>query len=179
MSEHCLVPTERVERLVLVIRGHKVLLDTDLAGLYGVAPKRLNEQVKRNIGRFPLDFMFQLTSDEHASLRSQFATLKTGRGQHRKHLPYAFTEHGAIMAASVLNSPEAIDMSVLVVRAFVKLRNILATHRQLAAKLGELETRLGTHDQQIVVLFDAIRELMAPPVKPKRRIGFGGREHDD
>ena len=120
--------------------------------------------------------MFQLTDEEHASLRSQSATLKTGRGQHRKFLPYAFTEHGAIMAASVLNAPKAIEMSILVVRAFVKLRNILATHRQLATKLAELERKLSTHDQQIVVLFDAIRELMTPPVKPKRRIGFGGGE---
>jgi len=132
-----------------------------------------NEQIKRNIERFPSDFMFQLTSEEHTSLRSQSATLKAGRGQHRKFLPYAFTEHGAIMAASVLNSRKAIDMSILVVRAFVELRNIFATHRQLAAKLAELERKLSTHDQHIVVLFDAIRQLMAPPVKPRRQIGFG------
>jgi hypothetical protein len=176
MTENAIVPLERVERAILVIRGHKVILDTDLAAFYGVTAKRLNEQVKRNIERFPPDFMFQLTGEEHASLRSQSATLKVGRGQHRKFLPYAFTEHGAIMAASVLNAPKAIEMSILVVRAFVKLRNILATHRQLATKFAELERKLSTHDQQIVVLFDAIRELMTPPVKPKRRIGFGGGE---
>jgi hypothetical protein len=118
--------------------------------------------------------MFQLTGEERDSLRSQIAILKTGRGHHPKYAPYAFTEHGAIMAASVLNSPKAIEMSVLVVRVFVKLRGILATHRQLAVKLAELERRLSSHDQKIVVLFDAIRELMAPAARPRRRIGFGG-----
>jgi hypothetical protein len=175
-AEHDVVPVERVERAILVIRGHKVLLDTDLATLFGVSPKRLNEQVKRNLERFPMDFMFQLTVDEQASLRSQIATLKTGRGQHRKHPPYAFTEHGAIMAASVLSSPKAIEMSILVVRAFVKLRTMLAAHRQLAAKLRELEAKLSTHDQQIVGLFNAIRQLMVPPAKPKTRIGFGAND---
>jgi phage regulator Rha-like protein len=174
MNEKSIVPVERIERTIVVLRGHKVLLDVDLAELYGVTIKRLNEQVKRNIERFPPDFMFQLTKDEQDSLRSQVATLNIGRGQHRKYLPYAFTEHGAIMVASVLNSQKAIEMSVLVVRAFVKLRNLLATHRQLAIKLNELETKLSTHDQQIVVLFDAIRELMTPPAKPKHRIGFSG-----
>ena len=117
MTENAIVPVERVERAILVIRGHKVILDADLADFYGVTVKRLNEQVKRNIERFPPDFMFQLTGEEHASLRSQIATLKAGRGQHRKFLPYTFTEHGAIMAASVLNAPKAIEMSILVVRA--------------------------------------------------------------
>ncbi len=123
-----LIPVERVERAILVIRGQKVILDADLAALYGVTTKRLNEQVKRNLDRFPHDFVFQLTLEEQDSLRSQSATLKAGRGQHRKFLPYVFTEHGAIMAASVLSSPKVIEMSILVVRAFVKLRNILATH---------------------------------------------------
>jgi hypothetical protein len=128
--------------------------------------------VKRNIERFPADFMFQLTSVETASLRSQVATLKSGRGQHAKYLPRVFTEHGAIMAASVLSSPKAIEMSILVVRAFVKLRTMLATHRQLAAKLAELERKLSTHDERIVVLFNTIRELMQPSAQPARRIGF-------
>src|SRR5512137_755833 len=111
-SARAMIPIERIERTILLIRGHKVILDTDLAALYGVTPKRLNEQVKRNRERFPSDFMFQMTAEEHTSLRSQFATLKAGRGQHRKYLPYVFTEHGAIMAASVLNSPKAVEMSI-------------------------------------------------------------------
>ena len=171
MREQGLIPIERIERAILMLRGHKVILDAELAAFYGVETRRLNEQVKRNIDRFPDDFMFQLTAQEFDNLKSQFATSNTGRGGKRK-LPFVFTEHGALMAASVLNSPKAIEMSILVVRAFVKLRNILATHRQLAAKLGELERKLSTHDQQIVVLFDAIRELMSPPSKPRRRIGF-------
>ena len=173
MPEQNLVPVERIERVILVLRGHKVIIDKNLAALYGVTTKRLNEQVKRNIDRFPNDFVFQLTAQEFNNLRSQFATSSTGWGGTRK-LPLVFTEHGALMAASVLNSPKAIEMSIWVVRAFVKLRNILATHRQLAEKLNELERKLSIHDKQIVVLFDAIRGLMSPPEKPKRRIGFGG-----
>jgi hypothetical protein len=161
--------------VILVLHGHKVLLDADLADLYGIKTRRLNEQVRRNIDRFPADFMFKLTSQEFVNLKSQFATSSSGWGGKRK-LPFAFTEHGALMAASVLNSPRAVEMSIFVVRAFVKLRNMLATHRQLAAKLGELERKLATHDQNIVVLFDAIRSLMAPPAKPKRRIGFSSEE---
>jgi leucyl aminopeptidase len=164
------IPDERISNAILVARGQKVLLDSDLAGLYGVTTKRLNEQVKRNIERFPPDFMFQLTAEESEALRSQFATLKTGRGQHRKYLPYVFTEHGAIMAANVLNSPRAIQVSVHVVRAFVRLREMLATHKDLARKLEELEKK---YDAQFRVVFDAIRQLMAPPPEPKkRRIGF-------
>jgi phage regulator Rha-like protein len=172
MAGQSIVPLERAERVIVLIRGVKVVLDSDLANLYGVETHRLNEPVRRNIERFPSDFMFQLNDGEHASLRSQFAILDAGRGRHRKYLPYAFTEHGAIMAASVLSSAKAIEMSILVVRAFVKLRNILATHRQLVVKLTELERRLGTHDRKFILLFDAIRKLMAPPRSPKRRIGF-------
>jgi hypothetical protein len=160
-----------VESRILVLRHHKVLLDTDLAALYGVPVKRLNEQVKRNRERFPSDFMFQLTTNEYGALKSQFATSKQGRGG-RRFLPYAFTEHGAIMAATVLNSERAIKMSVFVVRAFVRLRELLATNRQLAAKLDELESRLETHDTRIQELIEAIRELMIPPESPRRKIGF-------
>ena len=155
------------------------MLANDLASLYGVATKRFNEQIKRNSDRFPADFMFQLTADEYRSLRSQIETLKTGRGQHRKYPPYAFTEHGAIMAASVLHSRKAVELSIFVVRAFVRLRELLSTHRQLAAKLEELENRLTTHDEHIVVLFEAIRQLMEEPVPEKRRIGFGVEEVKD
>ena len=166
-----LVPLRRVEELILQIRGYKVLLDADLALLYGVTTKRLNEQVKRNHDRFPPDFMFQLSKGEFEILKSQFATSSSGWGGKRK-LPNAFTEHGAIMAASVLNSPKAIEMSILVVRAFVKLRYVLATHRELAVKLVELERKLTSHDKKILVLFDAIRKLMAVEEKPRRKIGF-------
>jgi hypothetical protein len=172
MPDQNVVPLERVERAILILRGHRVILDSDLAALYGVPVKRLNEQVKRNIDRFPDDFAFTLTEEEHEALRSQFATLKTGRGGHRKYLPRAFTEHGALMVASVLNSPKAVEMSILVVRAFVRLRQILATNRQLATKLDELERRIAAHDKNIVALFQTVRSLMAVPEKPKRRIGF-------
>jgi hypothetical protein len=140
--------------------------------LYGVTVSHFNEQVKRNAKRFPEDFAFVLTKEEYEALRSQIAILKPGRGGHRKYLPTAFTEHGAVMAASVLNSPKAVEMSVEVVRAFVRLRGFLASHRQLAAKLEELEKKIASHDKNIVTLFDAVRSLMATPEKPKRRIGF-------
>ncbi len=165
------VPVEQIAGVIIVVRGHRVLLDSDLAALYGVETRRLNEQVRRNLGRFPADFLVQLTEEDYENLKSQFATSSSGWGGKRKP-PFAFTEHGAIMVASVLNSPRAIEMSVLVVRAFVKLRSILATHRELGRKLEELERKLSTHDQQLVVLFKAIRELLTPPPKPKMQIGF-------
>src|ERR1700682_3823954 len=149
-----------VESRILILRGHKVILDSDLAELYGVPAKRLNEQVKRNAERFPADFMFQLSAKEHDYLRSQFATSKQGRGG-RRYPPYAFTEHGAIMAATVLNSERAVEMSVFVVRAFVRLREMLSTNRQLAAKINELDRRLETHDTTIQDIIEAIKELMA------------------
>ena len=151
---------EQVERTILVLRGRRVILDSDLAALYGVPVKRLNEQVKRNAGRFPEDFGFQITREEFKILRSQIATSKTERRGGRQYLPYAFTEHGAVMAASVLNSPKAVEMSVEVVRAFVRLRGFLAAHHQLAAKLDKLERQIATHDSNIVALFDAVHRLM-------------------
>ena len=160
-----------IEKRVLFIRGVKVLLDTDLAELYGVTVKRLNQQIKRNKGRFPDDFMFQLTQKELNSLRLQFATSKRGRGG-RRYLPFAFTEHGAIMAASVLNSERAVEMSLFIVRAFVRLREMLITHRELAMKFSELERKLDTHDNAIQQIIEAIRELMEPPDRPQKQIGF-------
>ena len=160
-----------VESRILVLRDHKVILDTDLAELYGVSVKRLNEQVKRNEERFPADFMFQLTLTEHEALRSQFATSHMGRGG-RRYPPYAFTEHGAIMAATVLNSERAVEMSVFVVRAFVRLREMLVNNRELATKIEELELRLDTHDTSIQDLIEAIKELMAPEPATGRKIGF-------
>ena len=170
---------ERIETRILLLRGQKVMLAADLATLYGVTTKALNQAVARNIERFPEDFVFQLTWEERDevirrahSLRSQTVTLKSGRGQHRKYLPYVFTEHGAIMAASVLNSPQAVEMSVFVVRAFVKLRELLASSRELADRLDDLERKLSTHDQAIAGLIDAIRRLTSVPAKPSRPIGF-------
>jgi hypothetical protein len=160
-----------VESRILFLRHQRIILDADIAGLYGVPVKRLNEQVKRNQERFPSDFMFQLTGKEHDALRSQFATSKKSRGG-RRYTPYAFTEHGAIMAATVLNSERAVQMSVFVVRAFVRLREMLATNRRLAGKIDELENRLDSHDSAIVNLFTVIKELMTPKRKRRARIGF-------
>src|SRR6201997_1381017 len=160
-----------VESRILVVRQQRVILDTDLAELYGVPVKRLNEQVKRNRERFPADFMFQLSAEELESLRSQNATSKSGRGG-RRYAPYAFTEHGAIMAATVLNSEQAVEMSVFVVRAFVRLREMLATNEKLAAKIDELEQRLDTHDASIQDLIEAIRQMMLPEPATSRKIGF-------
>jgi len=175
MSDKNPAPTGRIERVILVVRGRKVLLDVDLAAIYGVPVKALNQAVKRNRERFPEDFTFRLTAEEAESLRSQTVTLeRQGRGQHRKYLPYVFTEHGALMAASVLNSPRAIQMSLYVVRAFLKLREWVAGQTQLAAKLSELERRVSGHDQELNAIVRAIRQLMAPPEVPRRKIGFRG-----
>jgi len=169
------IPVEKIERSIFLIRGQRVMLDADLAKLYGVSTKRLNEQVKRNRDRFPEDFMFQLNSTEANNLRSQIATSKEGRGG-RRYLPFAFTEHGAIMLASVLNTPRAIKVTVFVVRAFIRLREILATHRSLANKLAELEGKIETHDEAIKSLLLAIRQLMAAPERPPKKIGFQLKE---
>jgi hypothetical protein len=171
MSKHQTALAIPVESKILVLRQHRVILDSDLAELYGVPVKRLNEQVKRNRERFPADFVFRLTTEEHDSLRSQIATSNEGRGG-RRHLPHAFTEHGAIMAATVLNSERAVEMSVFVVRAFVRLREMLASNHELAAKIEELERRLETHDTAIQDLLEAIKQLMAPPEGPRGSIGF-------
>ncbi len=153
-----LVVVDQIEPLIRDVRGVKVMLDKDLATLYGVPTKVLNQAVKRNRSRFPEDFLFQLAPDEVEALRSQIVTSKPGHGG-RRYLPYAFTEHGAIMAATILNSPRAVDVSVFVVRAFVKLRRVVAGHKELAAKLAELERRVGGHDDAIRQLVAALREL--------------------
>jgi len=161
-----LIPAEVIERKIYLIRGHKVMLDSDLAELYGVTTKRLNEQVRRNLKRFPSDFMFQLSSKEAESSRSQIATSKRGG---RRYLPYAFTEQGVAMLSSVLNSDRAIEVNIQIMRAFVKLREMIASHKELAKKLDELESK---YDEQFKVVFDAIRELMTPVEPKKRKIGY-------
>jgi hypothetical protein len=166
-----LVPVERVAHTILFIRGQKVILDADLAKIYDVTTKRLNQQVKRNRDRFPEDFMFQLTKEEKAEVVANCDHLS--RLKFSPAFPYAFTEHGAIMAASVLNTPRAIEAGIFVVRAFVKLRQMLATHKELERKLNDLEKK---YDEQFGVVFEAIRALMSPPENPKKKIGFEVKE---
>lgn len=164
------IPSERIESRIVLLRGHKVMLDSELAELYGVATKVLIQAIKRNIERFPADFMFQLTVEEADLLRSQIVTLKTGRGRHRKYLPYAFTEQGVAMLSSVLRSKRAVRVNVEIMRTFVRLRRLLASNTELARKLAMLEKK---YDAQFRVVFDAIRELMtSPEPKKKRPIGF-------
>ena len=161
---------------IVSLRGERVILDSDIAELYGVQTKHLNQQVRRNPDRFPKDFCFELSPGEWESLRSQNATLKVGRGQHRKFLPLAFTEHGALMAASVLNSPQAIEVSIFLVRTFIAMRRAVDANKELAARLGDLEKniekRLDGHDHVIAEILAAIRALMATPPPNRRPIGF-------
>jgi len=169
-----------IESVIFVVRGERILLDSDLATLYGVTTGALNRAVKRNLDRFPEDFVFQLTTEEAAALRCQSGISKerahpvyarANRGG-RRYLPYVFTEHGALMAANVLNSPQAVQMSVFVVRAFVRMRQAMALHTNMAEKLEDLERRVTGHDEAIRSLVQTIRQLMAPPAKPRRSIGF-------
>jgi hypothetical protein len=170
------VPAEQIGRSILVLRAQRVILDSKLARIYGVETRILNQAVKRNADRFPNDFRFQLTTAETAASRSQSVTLKRGRGQNIKFLPYAFTEHGAIMAATILNSPRAVGMSIYVVRAFVQLRELISSNKDLARRLDQLEARiekkLVTHDDAIAAMLSAIRQLMNPPSPKRRPIGF-------
>jgi phage regulator Rha-like protein len=171
MPKRRVTPVFAVESRILFLRHQRVMLDVDLAQLYGVTVKRLNQQVTRNQERFPSDFTFQLNSKEHSALRLQFATSNKGRGG-RRYPPFAFTEHGAIMAATVLNSERAVQMSVFVVRAFVRLREMLATNRRLAGKIDELENRLDTSDSLILDIIAAIKDMMTPQKSSGARIGF-------
>jgi hypothetical protein len=172
-----LIQPEQIEQVILLIRGQRVMLDRDLAALYGVETKNLNKAVRRNLDRFPPDFMFQLTLDEAqacAASRFQFGTLK--RGQNIKYLPHVFTQEGVAMLSSVLRSPRAVQVNIAIMRVFVHLRETLALHKELAHKLAELERKIQGHDTSIRTLFDAIRQLAAPPAKPAREIGFHVRE---
>lgn len=171
MNKSAVALTKKAGAKILVLRNQKVILDTDLAALYGVAVKRLNEQVKRNSERFPPDFLFSLTPAEYQDLRSHNATSSSKHGG-RRYLPNAFTEHGAIMAASILNSKRAVEMSIFVVRAFVQMREALLVNQKVVSTLSELESRLDDHDTEIQDLVEAIRELMAPAPANSRRIGF-------
>jgi hypothetical protein len=179
------VISNTVEQTILLLRGHRVMLDETLAELYGVSVKRLNEQVRRNLERFPEDFMFQLSLAETDRLRSQIATLDAqdheiiaksllgqGRGKYRKYQPYAFTEQGVAMLSSVLRSPRAVQVNIEIMRTFVRLRQLLTQNAELARKLAALEKKDDSHDAQFRVVFDAIRELMTPPARSRRRIGF-------
>ncbi|TSA03609.1 MAG: ORF6N domain-containing protein [Nitrospiraceae bacterium] len=170
-NEQSFAPAEQIERAILLIRGQKVMLDADLAELYGVETKALNRAVKRNRERFPEDFMLQLTVQEVSALRCQFGTSNIGRGG-RRYSPYVFTEQGVAMLSTVLNSARAIQVNIAIMRAFVKLREMLSAHTELRQKLAELERTLEGHDGQIRSLFDAIRQLMAPPHPKPRKIGF-------
>ncbi|MDI6745021.1 MAG: ORF6N domain-containing protein [Thermodesulfovibrionales bacterium] len=168
MKGRDLLPQEIVESKILLLRGKKVMLDKDLAMLYGVTTGNLNKAVTRNIERFPDDFMFQLSKEECAqSLRFQFGILK--RGQHLKYLPYAFTENGVAMLSSVLNSKRAVQVNIQIMRTFTKLREMLATHKDLARKIEEMEKK---YDHQFKVVFEAIKQLLEPPAKSKRKVGF-------
>jgi hypothetical protein len=189
MSSPVVLKPENIAQLVLLIRGEKVILDRDLASLYGVTTKSLNQAVRRNAARFPTDFMFQLTKEEYKASRSQFVTLssrspspaKAGaaslrsqsvtlkRGQHLKYLPYVFTEQGVAMLSSVLRSPRAVEVNIAIMRTFVQLRRLMETNRDLARKIEALE---GKYDQQFAVVFAAIKELIAPPAPTKKQIGF-------
>jgi hypothetical protein len=170
-KEGNLIQASNIKEMIYFIRGHRVMLDSDLAFLYGVTTKRLNEQVRRNLKRFPKDFMFQLSWEEIKILRSQNATSNQKRGG-RRSLPFAFTEHGSIMLASVLNSDRAIQASIYVVKAFVSFKNFLINYDELKSKFNAIEKRITGHDKQIRALFDAIRRLMTPAEKQKRKIGF-------
>ena len=163
------VPTQRIDQTIRTVRDHRVILDMDLAKLYGVTTKVLNQAVKRNRTRFPMDFMFQLTAEEAASLRSQIVTLKPSRGQHRKYHPYVFTEQGVAMLSSVLRSRRAIEVNIAIMRTFVRLREMISSNKALTRRLNALEKK---YDGQFRVVFEAIRELMAEPAPISRRIGF-------
>ncbi|MBI5427677.1 MAG: ORF6N domain-containing protein [Nitrospinae bacterium] len=165
------VPGQDVARRIFLIRGHRVMIDRDLAGLYGVETKYLNKAVKRNLDRFPDDFMFQLTEEEYGALRFQFGTSKTGKGG-RRYLPYAFTEQGVAMLSSVLKSKKAVQVNIAIMRAFVRIRELALTHKTILRKLEDLERKYVSHDVKIETIFEAIKELMIQPGKPARRIGF-------
>lgn len=183
VNKKIILTEEYISQQIFAVRGEKVMLDSDLAKIYGVETRVLNQAVKRNRRRFPSDFIFQLTAKEFANLTSQNVTssgkAETGTWGGRRKMPYVFTEHGAVMLASVLNSEVAVEASIRVVRAFVKFREVVETHKQLAEKFQLLETKLGKHDKEIQMLFEAIRQLMQPVNEPRKKIGYKRGAEDD
>ena len=172
MAQKTIVPLHAVTHRIRIIRGHRVMLDSDLAELYGVPTKALIQAMKRNIDRFPSDFMFQLTAKEFEQWRSQIVTSNQGARMGLRRPPYVFTEHGALQLASILKSPRAVEMSILIVRAFVQLRELLASNKALATQFKKLERRLDMSDEAISALYAMVQQLMTPPHTPKRKIGF-------
>ena len=177
MTKKIAIPDEVVISKIYMIRNHKVMLDIDLAELYQVETGRLNEQVKRNVDRFPEDFMFQLTNEEWESLRSQFAISKKGRGG-RRYAPFAFTEHGVLMLSSVLNSERAIQVNIQIMRIYSKLKGMIMAHKDILLKLERLEGKVSKHDENFKIVFDYLRELLNPKTEPMRKIGFKHKEED-
>lgn len=173
------VPVELIERKIYLIRGYKVMLDADLADLYQVPTKRLNEAVKRNLARFPADFMFQLSKEELENWRSQIATSNPAAKMGLRRGPYAFTEHGVAMLSSVLNSTRAVQMNILIIRAFITLREMLATHKDLARKIEDFDRKQKEHGEQLVAVYSIVKQLIDPPAKPKRRIGFTPADEEE
>jgi phage regulator Rha-like protein len=171
-TQTIMIPDEIVVNKIHLIRGQKVMLDRDLADLYGVATKRLKEAVRRNISRFPEDFMFELSMEEWISLRTQIATLKIGRGKHPKYTPFAFTEQGVAMLSSVLNSETAIAVNIQIIRVFTKMREMLLTHKDILLQLEKIEKKLINHDEDIALIFQYLKQLLNPPQAPRRKIGF-------
>ncbi len=182
MKDTQIIPVEVIENKIFLIRGQKVMLSIHLAELYGVEVRSLIQAVKRNIIRFPSDFMFQLTKQEYSNLKSQIVISKDGSynknkwGGARRSTPYAFTEQGVAMLSSILRSKRAVKVNILIMRAFVKLREILSTHKELAQKLKDLELKLETHDEQITSIIAAINKLLEPPPEPKKKMGFEVKE---
>lgn len=174
-----MIPDELVMNKIYLIRGQKVMIDTDLAELYGVETKRLKEAVRRNIVRFPEDFMFELTLAESESLRTQFATLKTGRGKHAKYKPFAFTEQGVSMLSGVLKSETAVRVHIQIIRVFAKMRELLLTHKDILLQLEKIEKKLSGHDEDIKLIFQYLKQLLNPPQPPRRKIGFKRKNEDD
>ena len=171
-----LIPDDIIIGKIYIIRNQKVMIDSDLAILYQVETKRLNEQVNRNQDRFPEDFMFQLTTDEFENLKSQIATSSWGG---RRKLPYAFTENGVAMLSGVLNSPTAINVNIQIIRIFTKMRELLLTHKDILIQLSKMEKRIGNHDEQISLIFRYLKELLTPPQSSRRRIGFRRKDETD
>ena len=173
-----MIPDELVMNKIYFVRGQKIMLDRDLAELYGVETKVLNQAVKRNADRFPEDFMFQLTKDEWEFLRSQFVTLETGRGKYPKFLPFAFTEQGVAMLSSVLKSETAIRVNIQIIRVFTRMREMIMTHKDILVQLEKMEKKLTGHDEDLALVFKYLKQLLNPPQPPRQKIGFKRKDEE-